>query len=123
MRKDITLVFGYTGNDIDELMSTMSEKLDIELTPTSGDYIGLGFSFFGKDERFDSLRSSSNYLPEDDWWRNKDNKDCQLLLSFSFTKGKNKDKEDKASIIKKLMSEVKNIKELDYNIYVHSNSN
>ncbi len=120
MKKNITLIYGYKGQDIESLQNAMSEKLSINLTPTQSSYMGEGFSFFGNEERFDYLQASKNYLVNEDSWRSEKNRDCVFMITFRFTKGKNKEKENKSEKIRKLMLEMNNVKELEYRVYEFS---
>lgn len=111
MVKSYYMTFGYLVDNKKKIATIISEKLNIKLLPTSGGNFGYRFG-----EIAETISVIDNYLDYDDWWQEENYKNCPILIKASFTKGKNKEKEVKASNFREILKDVPNLIEVKYEV-------
>ncbi|MCC9019922.1 hypothetical protein [Flavobacterium lipolyticum] len=111
MIKSYYITFGYVEDNKEKIAVIISEKLNIKLSPTSGGNFGYRFG-----EIAETISVIDNYLEYDDWWQEENYKNCPILIKISLTKGKNKEKEEKAKHLREILKHVNNLTEIKYEI-------
>jgi len=111
MVKSYYITFGYVVDNKEKIAIIISEKLNIKLLPTSGGNFGYRFG-----EIAETISVMDNYLDYEDWWQEENYKNCPILIKASFTKGKNTEKEKKASYLREVLKSIPNLIEVKYEI-------
>ncbi|OWP79763.1 P-loop NTPase family protein [Flavobacterium oreochromis] len=108
MVKSYYITFGYLGNNKEKIATIISEKLNIKILSMSGGNFGYRFG-----EIAETISIIDNYLEYDDWWQEENYKNYPILIKVSCTKGKNKEKEEKASYIRDALKSLPDLIEIN----------
>jgi hypothetical protein len=116
MVKEYFLRFGYHQNNKGEIAKIISDKLEVDFTLTSGDNYYHNFKGFS-----DRISIFDNYLEEDDWWQFESFKNCPIIVSCSFTGGKNIDKEARAIFMRDKLCSILELEEIEFKVMESKN--
>jgi len=116
MSKSFYLKFGYLHNNRKELVDIISKKINIILQPTSNGNYGYRFG-----EVAETISIFNNYIEYEDWWQEENFKNCPTIITASFTKGKNVEKEKKMNYLKNVLLTIPDLIEIDLQVLESEN--
>ena len=108
MQKKYYILFGSKARNIDDIAKEFTQRIDIEFQNRTSFYKGDYLIYSGLYA--DILTIEKNFISDD--WKECTFKGYQTLIYLSFTKGKTKDRKNRANHIKKGI--INNFLEVDY---------
>ena len=110
------LTFGFSKQDKVGLGEIISSKLGIQLETLSRGTLGYRFGPIAE-----TLSILENYVEEEDWWQEEAHQNYPILVTASFTHGKNDDKEKRAGHVRKILQTINDLIEIRFEIIVSEN--
>jgi len=106
------LTYGYPKDDKEGLSRLLSEALGIEFHIASAESYTYRFG-----ELAETISVFNNFMDFDEEWTQPDFQHCPILLTASFTIGKNIDKQAKAEHVKNILRLIPDLIEIKHTIY------
>jgi len=112
MVKKHFLTYGYPKADKEGLSKLISGLLGIEFEKASGESYSYRFGPIAE-----TISVFDNYMEFDEEWSQPDFQHCPILVTASFTIGKNIDKQAKAEHVKNVLALIADLIEIKHSIY------